>query len=129
MFAANFTHGTDAKGALAEDIASGQKSFIAILVGIAVDKKLLDISRAVSDYIGPGWSKAQPAQEKLIIVRHLLEMSSGLTEPLAFEAPAGEKFFYNTPAYAILKPVLEKASAAKLEELTRHWLTEPPRHG
>jgi CubicO group peptidase (beta-lactamase class C family) len=124
-FAANYTHGTDDRGALQEDVASAQKSFIAILVGVAIDKGLLDISKPVSAYIGPGWSKAGPEQEKLIVVRNLLEMNSGLTEPLAYEAPAGTRFFYNTPAYAIMKPVLEKASGQKLDDLTRLWLTEP----
>ena len=124
-FAANFTHGTDAHGALQEDVASAQKSFIAILAGVAIDKGLLDISKPVSGYIGSGWSKAAPDQEKLITVRNLLEMSSGLTERLAFEAPSGTKFFYNTPAYAIMKPVLEKASGQTLDDLTRIWLTEP----
>jgi CubicO group peptidase (beta-lactamase class C family) len=124
-FGANFTHGTDARGALKEDVASAQKSFIAILAGIAIDKKLLDISRPVSAYIGPGWSKASADQERQIVVRHLLEMSSGLTEPLGFEAPAGTKFFYNTPAYAFLKPVLEKASGKSLDDITRDWLTAP----
>jgi CubicO group peptidase (beta-lactamase class C family) len=124
-FAANFTHGTDARGAIEEDVASAQKSFIAILAGVAIDKGQLDISKSVSSYIGSGWSKAAPEQEKLIAVRSLLEMNSGLTEALTYEAPAGTKFFYNTPAYAIMKPVLEKASAVKLDDLTRLWLTEP----
>lgn len=124
-FAANFTHGTDAHGALQEDVASAQKSFVAILAGVAIDKGVLDISKPVSAYIGPGWSKAAPEQEKSIAVRNLLEMNSGLTERLAYEAPAGAKFFYNTPAYAIMKPVLEKASSQKLDDLTRLWLTEP----
>jgi len=124
-FAANFTHGTDAHGALEEDVASAQKSFVAILAGVAIDKGLLDISKPVSAYVGPGWSKAAPEQEKLITVRNLLEMNSGLSERLAYEAPAGTKFFYNTPAYAIMKPVLEKASGQKLDDLTRVWLTEP----
>jgi CubicO group peptidase (beta-lactamase class C family) len=61
----------------------------------------------------------------VIVVRHLLEMSSGLTESLRYEAPAGTKFFYNTPAYAIMKPVLEKVSGKTLDDLTRRWLTEP----
>ena len=30
-------------------------------------------------------------------------------DPLTYDAPAGTKFFYNTPAYAFLKPLLEKA--------------------
>lgn len=124
-FAANFTHGTDARGALQEDVMSAQKSFVAILAGIAVDKKQLDISRPVADYIGTGWSKAAPEQEQLILVRNLLEMSSGLTEALAYEAPAGTKFFYNTPAYAIMKSVLEKVSGQKLDDISRAWLTEP----
>jgi len=124
-FGANFTNGVDAHGALREDVASAQKSFVAILAGVAIDKGLLDISKAVSAYIGTGWSKAAPEQEKSIAVRNLLEMNSGLTESLAYEAAAGTKFFYNTPAYAILKPVLEKASGRKLDEMTRLWLTEP----
>jgi CubicO group peptidase (beta-lactamase class C family) len=124
-FAANFTHGTDARGALQEDVASAQKSFIAILTGVAIDKGMLDIAKPVSDYIGPGWSKAAPEQEKLITVLNLLEMSSGLTERLAYESAAGTKFFYNTPAYALMKPVLEKASGQKLDDITRLWLTEP----
>jgi len=124
-FAANFTHGTDARGALQEDIASGQKSFIAILTGVAIDKALVDITKPVSAYIRPGWSKALPDQEKHITVRHLLEMTSGLTEALTFEASPGTSFFYNTPAYAFLKPVLEKASGLTLDNLTRRWLTEP----
>jgi CubicO group peptidase (beta-lactamase class C family) len=124
-FAANFTHGTDAHGALAEDVASAQKSFVAILAGVAIDKGMLDISKPVSSYIGTGWSKASPEQENAITVRNLMEMSSGLTEKLTYEAPAGTKFFYNTPAYAIMKPVLEKASGQKLDDITRAWLTEP----
>ena len=124
-FAANFTHGTDSHGAIQEDVASAQKSFIAILAGVAIDKGMLDISKPVSAWLGPGWSKATPEQEKSVTVRNLMEMSSGLTESLAYEAPAGTKFFYNTPAYAIMKPILEKASARKLDEITRAWLTEP----
>jgi len=124
-FAANFTHGTDAHGALQEDVASGQKSFVAILAGIAIDKGLLDISKPVSAYLRPGWSKASPEQESSITVRHLIEMTSGLTESLAYEAPAGGTFFYNTPAYAVVKTVLEKASGQTLDDLTRRWLTEP----
>ena len=65
-FQANFTHGTDAHGALEEDIASGQKSFVAVLAGVAIDKGLLDISKPVTDYLGAGWSKATPEQEKSI---------------------------------------------------------------
>ncbi|MDZ4762061.1 MAG: serine hydrolase [Alphaproteobacteria bacterium] len=124
-FRTNFVHGTAPDGALLEDVASQQKSFVAVLVGVAIDKGLLDIEKPVSAYVGAGWSKASVDQEAAIRVRHLLEMNSGLSEKLEFVSPAGSKFFYNTPAYAILKPVLEKASGLSLDDITRTWLTQP----
>jgi len=124
-FRNNFVHGTASNGALLEDVASQQKSFIAILAGVAVDKGLLDMSKPVSAFAGAGWSKAKPDQEARITVRNLMEMNSGLKENLTFETTPDSKFFYNTPAYAIMKPVLEGASKQKLDELTRLWLTEP----
>ena len=125
QFKAGFVHGTSSDGALLEDVASAQKSFIAILAGIAADKGLLDISKPVLSYIGAGWSKAAPEQEQAITVRHLLEMSSGLKENFTFDAPAGTKFFYNTPVYAAMKQVLEKASKTSLDTITSDWLTAP----
>ena len=71
-----------------------------------LDKGLLDLSKPVSAYIGAGWSKASPEQEAAITVRNLMEMNSGLKENLSFDAAPDTKFFYNTPAYAIMKPVL-----------------------
>jgi CubicO group peptidase (beta-lactamase class C family) len=124
-FRTNFVHGANTDGALLEDIASGQKSFIAVLAGIAVDKRLLDISRPVSGYINPGWSKAPAETEAKITVRNLLEMTSGLKEDLTSEAEPGAKFFYNTPAYAILKAVLEAASKQSLDAISAEWVTQP----
>lgn len=124
QFRANFTYGETPYGALLEDVASQQKSFIAILAGVAVDKGLLDVDKPVADIIGEGWSKA-PTSEAGITVAHLLEMNSGLTEQLTADAQPGEKFFYNTPAYAFLKPVLETASGKPLDVITAEWLTEP----
>ena len=62
-FGRGFVHGTAANGALLEDVASQQKSFVAILIGIAIDKGLLDISKPVLTYTGAGWSKAAREQE------------------------------------------------------------------
>lgn len=123
-FRANFVQGQASDGALREDVASQQKSFIAILVGAGIDKGLIDIEKSVASYIGAGWSKATPEQEAAITVRNLLEMNSGLKEDLSFEAPAGAKFFYNTPAYAKLKPVLEKAANENLRIISQLWLTK-----
>lgn len=124
-FRANFVHGAASDGALLEDVASQQKSFIAILAGVAIDKGLLDLSKPVSAYAGAGWSKASPEQEGAITVRNLMEMNSGLKENLTFDASPDAKFFYNTPAYAIMKKVLEGASKLSLDDLTQAWLTGP----
>ena len=124
-FQAAFLHGQAPDGALLEDVASQQKSFIAVLAGVAVDKGLLDVDRPVSDYVGPGWSKASAEQEARIRVIDLLTMTSGLDTHFGYAAPPGTVFLYNTPVYAELKRVLAAASHASLEDLTRDWLTGP----
>jgi CubicO group peptidase (beta-lactamase class C family) len=122
---ANFVHGTSANGQLLEDVASQQKSFVAVLVGIAVDRGLIDTDRPVSAYLGPGWSRATPEQEAAIRVVDVLTMSSGLNERFEYAAPVGTRFFYNTPVYAVTKAILAQASGKTLDEITRSWLTEP----
>jgi CubicO group peptidase (beta-lactamase class C family) len=54
-----------------------------------------------------------------------MEMNSGLKEDLTYEVDPDAKFFYNTPAYAIMKLVLEGAAKKSLDDITREWLTEP----
>lgn len=120
-----FTYGPAPDGSLLEDVASQQKSFVAVLAAIAIDKGLLDVDKPVSDYIGAGWSKASLEQERAIRVVHLLTMSSGLNEAFGYVAPAGERFFYNTPVYAVTKRVLTAVAKAPLEKITRNWLTGP----
>lgn len=124
QFRAAFVHGL-AGPALLEDVASQQKSFIALLVGMAVDRGLLDVERPVSSFLGRGWSRSAPQNEARITVRHLLEMTSGLGEDLRSQAQPGERFFYNTPAYAFTKGVLEQVSGRSLDDITRAWLTVP----
>lgn len=120
-----FAYETTPEGALMEDVASQQKSFVSMLIAIAIDKGLIDVDAPVSSYVASGWSRAAPDQERAIRMIHLLTMSSGLDEGLAYAAPAGAVFLYNTPAYAVTKRVLSAAARAPLEDLTRDWLTEP----
>lgn len=124
MFA-NFVYGRTGDGALLEDVASQQKSFIAILVAIAVDRGLIDVEQPVSTYLGTGWSRASAEQEAQIRVLDVLTMSSGLNERFGYEQPAGTTFFYNTPVYAVTKRILVAASGQSLETITRDWLTGP----
>jgi len=122
---ASFAYETTRDGALLEDVASQQKSFVAMLAAIGEDKGLLDAARPVSAYVGEGWSKAAPGQEAAIRVDHLLTMTSGLDTRFGYAAPPGTVFLYNTPVYAVLKAVLAKAAGAPLEAITRDWLTGP----
>lgn len=125
LFERRYLHGCARDGALREDVASQQKSLVALLAAIAVDRGQLDLELPVSHYIGRGWSRAEPAQEGAIVVRHLLEMCSGLDDALHFEAPAGTRHYYNTPAYALMLPVLEAAADQSIGALTLAWLTGP----
>lgn len=122
---ANFVYGRSADGALLEDVASQQKSFVAVLIAIAVDKGLVAVEKPVSAYLGAGWSKATPGQEAAIRVIDLLTMSSGLDEKFGFAAPANTLFFYNTPVYAVTKRILVAVAKQPLEVLTEQWLTGP----
>jgi len=124
-FRASMTYETTRDGALLEDVASQQKSFVSLLAAVAVDKGLLDVGKPVSAYIGAGWSKATPEQEAKIRVIDVMTMSSGLTPGFAYAAPPGTVFLYNTPVYAVTKRVLAAAARQPLEAITRDWLTAP----
>lgn len=116
---------TTSDGRTIEDVASVQKSIISFIAGVAREKGKLDIDRSVSSYIGKGWSQASLLQEKKITIRHLLSMSSGLTNALGFEAPSGTIWKYNTKAYSKMIPVLEAATGMDISILTADWLTSP----
>jgi CubicO group peptidase (beta-lactamase class C family) len=122
---ANFVYGNTTDGALLEDVASQQKSFVGVLAAIAIDRGLLKIDSPVSAYLGQGWSKASPQQEAAIKVIDVLTMSSGLDEKFGYTAAPGTIFFYNTPVYAITKQIVSVAAKQPLETITRDWLTIP----
>jgi CubicO group peptidase (beta-lactamase class C family) len=115
--------GSTSEGWPIEDVASLQKSVISLMVGIAVEHGLIDRSAPVSKYLGAGWTKAPADAEAKITINHLLTMTSGLTEPLEFEATAGTRWFYNTPAYSRLISVLASVTHKEPNDYTAEWLT------
>ena len=117
--------GKDTRGQAIEDAASVQKSITAMLVGIARHKGLLKLDDPVRKYLGEGWSGAAAAAEKKITIRHLMTMTSGLTRKLKYQAPAGARWVYNTPAYSRALTCVARAAGIEPVELTRRWLTEP----
>jgi CubicO group peptidase (beta-lactamase class C family) len=115
--------GRDAEGRVIEDVASVQKSVAAILVGMAQSRGLLKLDDPVSRHLGKGWSKAALEQEAAITLRHLVTMTSGLKDDLTFEAAAGTRWRYNTPAYARTVAVVAAAAKKPPNDLTHEWLT------
>lgn len=104
-----------------EDVASIQKSFVSILIGIAQQKGLLDINKAVTSYIGK-WTLLTQEKENLITIRNLLTMTSGLDVDFKYDAQPGSKWSYNSRAYSQLIYVLEKTSGLQINELSSQWL-------
>jgi CubicO group peptidase (beta-lactamase class C family) len=109
----------------ARDIASAQKSVTALLVGNLVAADRLAVTEPVVTYLGPGWTKTTPAQEREITVRHLLTMTSGLTDDLRFEAGPGTRWRYNTNAYQELPSVVEAVAGNTIDAVTRAELFDP----
>lgn len=107
------------------EVASCQKSVVALLVGVAEQRGLLRIDRCVSSILGPGWSNTSATDEGRITVRHLLTMTSGLDADLGRVATPGEQWAYNNNAYHQLQPVLEEVTGQGIDPLCRSWLWSP----
>jgi CubicO group peptidase (beta-lactamase class C family) len=117
--------GKTGDGRVIEDVASAQKSLVAVLAGVAQARGKLDLKATVDTYLGPGWSKADRAAESAITVRHLMTMTSGLNDSLSYLQPAGDTWRYNTGAYSRMIGVIEKATGTEIQTFTHEVLTAP----
>jgi CubicO group peptidase (beta-lactamase class C family) len=112
----------DPDGRPVEDVASVQKSVIAVLIGMAIEKGLLDLDAPVTRYLGRGWSKAGSDAEEKITIRHLMSMTSGLSVQLEADNAPGVRWLYNTPAYSRLITVLARVTGLEPNQYTSAWL-------
>jgi CubicO group peptidase (beta-lactamase class C family) len=92
------------------DVASVQKSPVAVLVGIAIARGHLRLDTEWRDGI---------------TVEHLLTMTSGLGDALEYVAAPGTRWDYSLIVYPQLKRVLTAAVGRTLEDITAEWLTGP----
>lgn len=122
---ARLKRGETSDGRAIEDVASAQKSVAAALFAIAQHKGLLAVDDAVHEHLGEGWSKASPEQEAAITLRHLMTMTSGLSDALEYRKPAGTEWRYNTGAYSRVLEAVSRAAGMERNELTKKWLTGP----
>lgn len=117
-------YGQDSQGHPLEDVASVQKSVTGMLAAIAVEKGLIDFDEPVSKYLGDQWAHVTRSQISAITLRHVMTMTSGLTESLDYDAPPGSKWRYNTGAYQNVLRVIEKATGIDANSVTKAWITD-----
>src|SRR3954451_746703 len=107
------------------DLGSAQKSIVSFLLGVAQSDGVLSLRDRVADHLGGGWTRTAPEVERAITLRHLVTMTSGLSDDFGFEAAPGTAWYYNNNAYHQSKTALERAAGRPIEDLSREWLFDP----
>ena len=104
--------------------ASAGKILTSFTLGIAQEQGLLSLEDPSSDYLGEGWTSAEPTQEEAITLWHQLTMTSGLNdsefdcvspECLTYLAEAGTRWAYHNGPYTLLQSVIGSASNSPFE--------------
>jgi CubicO group peptidase (beta-lactamase class C family) len=107
------------------DVFAVQKSLFAILMGIAVQRGLLQVNDPLKHFLPAGWTQLAPEEERKLTVRHLLTMTTGMDDQLYPHGEIGVTWRYNNPAYNYLKRILVELTGMSLQELTESWLLQP----
>ncbi|HIG42468.1 MAG: serine hydrolase [bacterium] len=107
------------------DVYAVQKGLLYVLVAIAEEKYLLEISDPVNHHLDPEWTNLSPWDEASLTIETLLSMTTGMDDELNALGIVGETWRYNNTAYNYLKKILSIQSGLDLNELTRTWLLEP----
>lgn len=116
--------------------ASAGKSLTAMMIGIAQQKGLLNINDSVSKYLGLGWSNETAQKEKLITIKNLLSMTSGMDDNpsfpcdngsfnkacLQYKVDAGTRWAYHTGAYKKLEEIISIVSGKTYTVTTSDWI-------
>jgi CubicO group peptidase (beta-lactamase class C family) len=135
------------------DMKSVSKSVASLAVGIAIDRGLIrSVNEPILSFF-PELSDMRSPERDRIQLFHALTMSMGLAWEeatpatgddnndearmnrsrdacryvlgLATKAPAGQEFFYNTGALALVSAIVRKATGRPLDEFAREALFEP----
>jgi len=138
---------------LSNNLGGASLTFALTAIGVAEDKRLLDLDDAIIDYL-PGYNDIFQADnnKSAITIRHLLEHKSGLSwdtsiQPFSFqndlnemkassdwvrfileqamEAPAGLRFNLNTASGVLLAKVIENVSGQDFETFLKENVLDP----
>jgi CubicO group peptidase (beta-lactamase class C family) len=133
-------HGPDVK----HDVRSVSKSVVSLLIGIALDRKLIEnIDQSVFTFLPPQYAALRTPANERITLRHLLTMSSGVAwnqNMPYFDAKNSERRMTNAPdpyRYVLEQPLLEEPGkvwnyssgstqllAAVLQQRSGKWLVK-----
>ena len=116
--------------------ASAGKSLTAMMAGITQEKGLININDSVSKYLGVGWTSETPQKEKLITIKNLLSMTSGMEDDPAFpcdnldvskpclqyKADAGTRWAYHTGAYRKLEEIISTVTGQGYTAATNSYI-------
>ena len=112
------------EGRSQEDVASIQKSFVSILIGLAQEKGYLKISDPVSKYL-EDWTRSNKEGVEDITIKHLLTMTSGLNKTLDLSKYPGSEWQYTSRPYGQLLYILEFVTEKSIQDLSFDWLFSP----
>lgn len=123
----------------AQEVASVGKSLLAMLTGIAIDRRMLKgLDQQAADFI-PAWREGP---KSAITIRHILSMTSGLdirglrdrgvvgdqfeiNTSAPVRDPPGTRWVYATPIYHLLFHILGRASGGPFEAFAQDALLGP----
>ena len=107
------------------DVFAVQKGVLAILIGIAEEKYLLEVSDHMNHHIDPEWTKLSPWDEAKLTLETLMNMTTGMNDRLEADGDIGRTWRYNNVAYQQLKRILERHTGLSLQQLSHEWLLRP----
>ena len=114
--------------------ASAGKTLSAFTVGLAEQQQLLNLEDPTSDYLGTGWTSADPQQEVSISIENQLQMTSGLNEAffdcidpdcLNYLEESGSRWAYHNGPYTLLQDVVASASGVTFTSYFNRELRNP----
>ncbi|TKB99369.1 serine hydrolase domain-containing protein [Pedobacter cryotolerans] len=104
---------------------SAGKTLVATTTGIAQQEGLLNINTKVSQYLGNGWTSEPIEKENLITSKHLLTMTSGISDDkelvikanLTYLADAGTRWSYHN----VFQKLMDVVGAASNQEFETYF--------
>ncbi len=107
------------------DVFGVQKGVLALLIGIAQEKYLLETLDNINHHLTPEWTNVGPWEEAKLTIETLMWMTTGMDENLNPDGEIGITWRYNNVTFHYLKELLCLQANQTLNELSTEWLFEP----